>query len=295
MIPKDMLIYYGYLNSFNSATHGWVNEKVAQELAQYSVLVFGDGVQDPTHPDYANAKIIIPRIKELNPAAEIYGYVTINQPTYDFKKKVAWWKILEIHGIFLDEAGYDFGTVATNGRVAFNEKVSYLHGCDFMAFANAWKPEDVLDNEPDTFNPDQIPTILTPDDMYLLESHAITSAGAYEAKTQWFDRALKAREYDIRLAACSAWSDTDPNGQAKFDFIYNSALMWCFDAAGSSDLSYGAGGASKMWTRPDVSRLREPDTTIVSNDINKYFSYLDGSKLELDFTVGSESSAITYY
>jgi hypothetical protein len=52
----------------------------------------------------------------------------------------------------------------------------------------------------------------------------------------------------------------------------------------------------RSWhTRPDVSRLREPETTIVSNDINKYFSYLDGSKLELDFSIGAESSSITYY
>jgi hypothetical protein len=67
--PKDLLIYYGWLNPFNSAINGWSNEKVAQDFAKYSVLVFGDGIQDPSHGDYSNTQVIISRVKALNPNA----------------------------------------------------------------------------------------------------------------------------------------------------------------------------------------------------------------------------------
>lgn len=61
--PEDMLVYYGYLNSYNSATLGWNNESVALELSKLKILVLGDGLEDPTHPDYANTTVIMSRLK----------------------------------------------------------------------------------------------------------------------------------------------------------------------------------------------------------------------------------------
>lgn len=304
--PIDMLIYYGYLNSFNSATHSWNNEKVAQELARYGLLAFGDGLQASSHPDYANTKIIIASIKELNPEALIFGYVSINQSYSNYKTKVDEWNHadLNVHGIFMDEAGYDYGTAATNGRDAFNDKTMYTHSKEMFCFANAWKPEHVLSNDPtdddssyanSTWNADSVESVLQVDDWLLLESYAVDSSGNYESGTQWASRGDKVKEYEIQIAASSVISDTDSNGQDKMDYIYTSALMQRLDAVGSSNTSYGSGGASKMWARKDISRLVDTGEFGYEDDGNVYLRYLNGSLLKLDSSSGSQSSDIVIY
>lgn len=303
---KSLLVYYGYLNSFNSASHGWDNLKLAKELAQYNLLVIGDGLQDSAHADYANTKVILPKVKELNPSCEVFGYVTINQSLADFKSKVDDWGRLDIDAIFLDEAGYDYGTESTNGRAAFNERVDYCHEMGYTVMANAWKPEHVLSSDPDDddasylnkdYNPHMLPTSLDSDDWYMLESFAITSAGAYESKTQWHERGAKAKKYDVKICALSVVPDATGT-QAQFDFIFHSALAWDLDAVGSSDTNYGASSAkTKMWTRPDYSKLeRQLNSPVVDpKDSNKYLQYNENGKIELDFTSGSESSTLTIY
>jgi len=210
--PSDLLIFYGYPNSFNSAVNGWDNEKVARDMAQYGLIVLGDGLQtllasgshdgssgastltDSTaswttdefvgkkivnvtdgstgsitantattitatlsggtendwdagdeyrvanHADYANVFKIVPRIKQYNPSAKIFGYVTVNQTLANFEDKADDWDALGVDGIFMDEAGYDYGTTATNDRDAFNAKVDYVHALSSAStcFANAW-------------------------------------------------------------------------------------------------------------------------------------------------------------
>ena len=56
--PSNLLIYYGWINSFNSSVNSWTNEKVAQDMAKYDLIVLGDGVQDSGHGDYSNTEII---------------------------------------------------------------------------------------------------------------------------------------------------------------------------------------------------------------------------------------------
>jgi len=306
---KNLLIYYGWLNSFNSAVHGWINEKVSKEFAQYGLLVFGDGLQLDTHGDYSNTEEIIPRIQELNPRTLIFGYVTVNQTYSNFKDKVDDWNTLGVAGCFFDEAGFDYGSASTNGRAAFNEKVDYVHSKGLLCFINSWKPKYVMGTEDDgsypntTWNPDLLESNLNCDDWFLMESFAITSAPAFESKTQWYDRGNGIQDYmdDINVAACSVISDTDGNGQDKFDFIWTSAHMWALGAVGSSDALYGASSAkSKMWDRTDVNKTRwdgtdEPVIKTDSGDSDVYMRYLSHGIMSLDFSTGSELSAITDY
>lgn len=304
-VPDNCLVYYGWLNSFNSATNAWNNEKVAQDLAKYNVLVLGDGVQDPAHGDYANTKVIIPRIFELHPEIKIFGYVTTNQSIDDFKKKSAWWNILEISGIFMDESGYDFG----KNRKEFNERVCYVHYhmCK-PVMVNAWKPEHVLSHDPkdddpsypnSTYNPENVSTAMNCQDWYMLESFAIGQTGNYEAHSQWFDRGNKAWEYEVKRIGISVIPDGDVNGQAKFDFGYTSSLMFLLEAYGTSDTNYGAGSAaSKMWVRPDISQVvcvsKKP--AVVKDAASPvYYAYKKNARLKLDFTAGTEVSAIELY
>jgi hypothetical protein len=134
------------MNSFNFGVNGWDNEKVAQDMCKYEIIVLGAGIENPAHPDYANTQIIIPRLKALRPDIKIFGYVATTEAIADFKTKVDQWYDLDIYGIFIDACGYDYGTPATNGRGAFNERVDYIHNkasCN-IAFANAWNSDHIL-------------------------------------------------------------------------------------------------------------------------------------------------------
>src|SRR5207249_2405087 len=104
------MVYYGWLNSFNSATNGWNNENVAQDLKDYDILVLGDGIQDPAHGDFANTQVILARVKVLNPNILLFGYDSKAQTLSVFQTKATQWNSLGVNGIFMDEAGYDFGS-----------------------------------------------------------------------------------------------------------------------------------------------------------------------------------------
>jgi len=309
-VPNNMLIYYGWLNSFNSAVNGWDNEKVAQELAKYDLLVLGDGLQASSHGDYSNTTTIINRIKVLNAKTKIFGYATVYQTYSSFKTKVTEWDTLGVHGIFMDEAGYDYGTVATNSRSEFNKKVDLIHSQSSanICFANAWKIDHVMTREDDTsypnstWNPDLLKSNLNSTDWYLLESFAITSTPSFESHTQWLSRGERAKEvasiYGVNLAACSVIDDTDSLGQDKMEFVYISAVMFSLDAVGTSDLSYGASTAkSKLWGRPAVLDIdyQSAQPEIVLKGTSTYCRYLKNSKLEIDFTSGTESVSVDVY
>ena len=313
--PQDLLVYYGWLNSFNSGINQWNNEKVAQEMAKYNLVVFGDGIQNPSHGDYSNTQVIIPRIKALNPNAKIFGYVTVNQSMSNFEDKVDQWEDLEVDGIFMDEAGYGHGTVETNGRVAFNNKVDYVHAQEHAntCFANAWNMDHVLGivNDPSypnsTWNSSEVESNLISSDWCLLESFPINTTaysgtGGYESKSDWATRGGKAQghrsTYGINLAAIGIIDKDDSNAQDLFDFLFTSSLMFSLDASGSSDTGYGASSAQVPWlTRPDVSKMGllynlNASVQVDTGDADVYWRYVDFGRFKLDFSSSTEDSAI---
>jgi hypothetical protein len=314
--PKDLLIYYGWLNSFNSSELGWDNEEVAQALARYDVLVFGDGLQNPAHGDYSNTSVIIPRIKALNPCAKIFGYVSVNQGLTDFQTKTDQWNTLGVHGIFMDEAGYDFGTTTTNSRSAFNTKVDYVHGRSSanLCFANAWNTDHVLGTANDasypnsTWNPTPDESNLTEDDWILLESLAINTTAysgndGYAAVADWAARISKMislrATYGVNFAAAGVIANSDADAQELFDFSFVSALMGPCEAHGTSDTSYGASSSAvTYWRRPDTSDLDNlwsvnACVQVDSSDADVYHRYIENAKLSLDFSSGAQLSEIS--
>lgn len=313
--PLDLLIYYGWLNSFNSNVNGWNNEKVAQDLAKYNVLVFGDGIQDSGHGDYANTSVVIPRIKALNPQCLIFGYVTINQTLSNFEDGCDGWDTLGAHGIFLDEAGYDYGSVATNGRAAFNVKVDYVHDLTTskLCFANAWNMDHIIGTVNDTSYPNTtwnsgvVESSLGVDDWYLLESSpintdAFTGADGYQSKTDWIFRAEKAvshrAAYSINLAAVGKVNSGNDEAKALFEFGFIAACMHTLEAFGVSDTLYGASSAKTDWyPRPDVSGLgifgwKYPGVVVDTGDSDRYLAYTEFGRLVLDFSSDAELSFI---
>lgn len=311
--PESLLIFYGWPNAFNSAQNGWDNEKVAQEMARYNLIVLGDGVQEPTHGDYSNSSVIIPRIKELNPETKIFGYVTVNQTLENFKSKAQKWDDLKVDGIFMDEAGYDYGKT----RSDFNDRVIFVHGLCYsnICFANAWNLDHILGLENDasypnsTYNSDSEKSKLDMGDYCLLESFAINTSAytpdGYENKTNWFARGEKAvklrSEFGINLVGSGIINDDNSNGTNLFKFGFIAAMMFALEGYGTSDTLYGASSAkTKYWDRPDVTGIGhywnlEPAVNVHNSDTDIYMRYLDYGKLELDFSSGNESSNIIEY
>ena len=312
--PKDLLIYYGWLNSFNSASNSWNNEKVAQDMAKHKLLVFGDGLQDTGHGDYSNTEIIIPRIQALNPEALIFGYVTANQSLANFQTKVDQWGDLGVDGIFIDEAGYDFG----KNRAEFNERVDYVHGGTVAnyVFANAWNVNHILGTEEDTSYPNETwnsglaESSLTEDDWILLESFAINTtaysgSGGYEGKSDWATRGSRMNTlravYGVNFAGVGIINNGNGSGQDLFDFGFISALMWSLGAFGTSDTSYASGTAAVThWTRPNTYDIGKvwtvnPSVQVDVGDSDVYHRYVELAKLSLDFSTSAQSSSITKF
>jgi len=309
--PLDLLIYYGYPNSFNSGTNGWNNEKVARDMAKYGLIVLGDGVQNPSHEDYANTQVIIPYIKQYNPSALIFGYVSVNQTLANFQTKVGQWDALQIHGILLDEAGYDFGKT----RAEFNDRVEYVHARTYVkiAFANAWNTDHILGTTNDisfpnsTYNIELAASKLNTEDWILLESFPVNTTaysgnGGYEAGTDWASRGIKAQNlratFNVNFASCGIINNANVGGQDLFNFLFISSIMWSLEAMGSSDTNYGAGATVTYWTRPDIKdmgSLWNLNASIKQDagDIDVYHRYSNTSRMSLDFSVASQISSIT--
>ena len=306
MRPKNLLIYYGWLNSFASAENSWDNENVAQSMSIYNILVFGDGVQNPSHGDFANSQIIIPRIKEINPEALIFGYVTVNQSLNDFTTKVSQWNDLEVDGIFMDEAGYD-----CKNRIELNSRIDVVHNQEFsnICFLNSWNIDHVMgiENDPSypnsTYNPGLVDSNICADDWYLLESFVVNTSAysandGYANKNDWYARGNKAverrKEFGIKLASVGIINDDNSNGQDLFDFCYRSALAYSLDANGTSDSNYGASSATtKFWQRPKPygdGKQEEFNVIMDGHNSDLYLRFFPFMKVLLNFN--TKTSAI---
>jgi len=250
--PKNLLVYYGWPSSFNSAINGWDPNKVAEDMARYDVIVLGAGLQDPAHGDHANTVAIMAKIRALKPTVAIFGYVTANQSYATFRDQVAGWDVMPAAGIFCDEAGYDYGVT----RAALNEKLGLLHARRLLAFVNAWNSDHVLGvaNDPAfpnaTFNPDQVPSLVRKVDWYLAESLAVNdqayTPGGIEPQAQFVARAAKLATYAKRVQMASV-GIIDAESAVKFGFLWTAGVMVAMDAVGNADPSYGASSATTRW------------------------------------------------
>ena len=310
--PLDALFYYGWLNSFNSYTNVWNNEKVAQDMAKYNLIVFGDGIAATNHGDYANTAIIIPRIKLLNPRATIFGYVAGSQALNTFETKVLEWEALAVNGIFIDASGYDYALTRSN----FNIRIDYIHSMTnaTIAFANSWNMDHILgtNNDPlypnTNWNPTLAESSLTPGtDWVLIESFGVNTTAwptndGYEAVSDWFARGSKfaglRTEYDMDFCGLIIISNDVAAAQDLFNFGFVSALMWSLDGFGSSDTSHGASSAQvNFLNRLDTSNMgitwiTHPDPLVDLNDSDVYIRYLGTAKLRLDFSTGEHTNSI---
>ncbi|PNX51463.1 MAG: hypothetical protein BV456_03105 [Thermoplasmata archaeon M8B2D] len=276
----------------------------------------GDAYIVGNHADIGNFWRIIQRLKLLKPSIQLFGYVTVNQSYSNFETKADDWNTLGVTGVFMDEAGWDYGDSSTNGREAFNDKVDHVHGLSSanVCFVNAWTIDNILSSDYDaTWNPDSLDSNLIHSDWYLLESFPINDAAytastpdGYEPKADWVYRGIKATGYrysmGINLAACGIITNSNSIGQQLFDFGFISALMWALDSFGTSDIYYAASSAAvKYWRRNDqtpLGKIYELSPSIQVNliDSDLYQRYVEHAELRLDFSdSNAQKSEIAYH
>jgi hypothetical protein len=251
-LPDKLAVYYGWPSAVNGAG-GDINVAAAV-FDDYDQVVFGAGLEDPSHGDHANlvAMLALPAMAGV----DTFGYIDSTLPVSTVQAKIALWVATGVKGIFLDQFGYDFGLT----RDKQNTLVWSIHhaSCSTVlsAFVNSWNPDDSLASTVDpVHNPTGVAPLLGSGDWYLLESYQIIN-GAYQSSTDWRVRSDKATAgrsaLSVSLAAVTTIG-SDPFSQSKADYSYLSSVMDELDTWGWGEQFFSAGDSMLPWrTRASV-------------------------------------------
>ncbi len=110
-VPSRLAIYYGYPGLINGAAANIAT--AAAEFAAYQIVVLGDGLEFPEHPDHANTRRILAELRKIDRSQELFGYIALGNGTNldaaGIERRVQLWASMGVTGIFYDEAGRDFG------------------------------------------------------------------------------------------------------------------------------------------------------------------------------------------
>ncbi|WP_028402789.1 hypothetical protein [Ectobacillus panaciterrae] len=259
--PYKVLIYYGTPQGVN---HVWDDDLAAQIFAEYDYIVFGAGLEDPNSPFYLSTKNIISNIHSINPNAIVFGYIDLGVTTnnfslYDIENMTDQWELISADGIFLDDAGYDFGV----SRDRLNSTLDYIHSKNMFTTVNAWNADDVMSDQVDlTYNPFGIPTHMGIQDFYLLESFfvntdAYASNEGYASNTDYKMRGDSAVYYRNTLGVKMLATNivdysmySNANIRKFFKMSETAAAIFSLDGYGLSPLEYSASGPSINVVRP---------------------------------------------
>jgi hypothetical protein len=247
LLPEKLAIYYGFPSLVNGSDGDLL--AATEVFNDYDLVVLGERLQDPDHPDHTNTKTIINKLGVRPNKTAVYGYIPIgvtnlpsNQTSLSFlqiQQRAEAWAEMGVAGIFLDQAGYDFGVT----RERQNQVVDTIHDKGLKVFINAWDPDDVFNSEIDSvYNPMGLMTQLGPDDIYLHESFQIIG-GEYQDPSFWIHKSDKGlaykSQYGTQMAIVTTMSDNAPEfDQGKFDYAWGSALLYGFDFMGWGELHF---------------------------------------------------------
>lgn len=242
MSIKSVAHYYGYPSAVNGAA-GDV-PTAAAVFGAYDVVVFGQGIEDSSHPDHTNTVNIIADSAMSN--TEVFGYIDTVQEIDDIQEKIDNWYTMGVKGIFLDKFGYDFG----NTRDHQNACVWSIHekGANTLkAYVNAWNPDDVFSSALDpTHNPNALAPRIESGDIYLLESYQIVQ-GNYQTQADWRSRSDKVIGYRSSFPGVETYGlttyDSSAFDQSKADYSYNSALLDALEGWGWGEEFFSASGS----------------------------------------------------
>ncbi|MBT8466619.1 MAG: hypothetical protein KJO57_18230 [Deltaproteobacteria bacterium] len=257
--PKQLLVYRGRPSAINGATS--LAAAIA-ELAQYEIVILGDGLQDPAHPDHADTVQIAAALRDAG--STVFGTVPVgvstgNLPLDEIRQRLDDWNDTNVRGVLLDQFGYEFLTT----RDRQNAIVDHAHSQSLLVAVSAEDPADAFDDGIDpSFNPDGEPTRLRSFDFYLWEGHQFRQ-GAFEAGAAWRSKAnaLAWLQSSVGFKILSV-TTTDVDDLGAFDpdaffYAWHSAVLYGHEATGWGEFAYSATGASldqaPLRTRPTLN------------------------------------------
>ena len=214
---KNLGIFYGWPTAINNVhTIDWNNRVslASDEMAKYDRLILGATLEDPAHGDHVNTKTIITNIKGGLTGTQMYGYVCIgscggaNPSALTINAKVDQWEVMEVDGIFFDEAGFDFGSVAETDaqkRARMVAIVGHAHSLGLKVMINAWDPDDIFTKVSEN------PVPFISGDSFLLESYlysanlptndsiVLTNSGSFSDFLARVDKAKNSKPNGVEL------------------------------------------------------------------------------------------------
>jgi hypothetical protein len=209
---QSLLIYYGFPSLINGSQS---LQEAVEHFRRYSMVVLGDGLHDPRHPNHEAALHVITQL----PQVRFFGYVDLgvhsphhrmqNLSLAEIEQRAGCWRRMGAVGILLDDYGYDFATT----RERQIEAVDALHALKLSVIANSWDPRHALDRDPGPANPKGLPSPLWASDYYLYESYLV-SRGQWISFKQWRAKANTLqkllRTQPIQILSCTTTEQHDP-------------------------------------------------------------------------------------
>ncbi len=288
---KRVLVYYGWLSAINGL---FDVEAAAEKFSNYDIVIIGDGLEHPAHPDYANTTAIIAATKTINVVTKFFGYIPVGQLSpskldistmQDYADE---WVVTGADGIFLDEFGYDYHV----SRSLQNQIVSYCKNLNLPVIVNAWSQEHVfgkeayVDGDFHANDSGEIP-VLNQDDFILFESlftyneegtqKFATGNRIFEAvKYLQFNREEYSNktyydQYKVRPLAVDTIDKSLEDKNRLFAIGYYSSYMLNFVGYGASSPNYGASDPDINHYLPSPNpKLEPPSWHIV--DVTPYQS-----------------------
>lgn len=250
-LPQHLAIYYGYPSLVNGAT---TPAQAVDIFRQFDIIVLGDSLWVPTHPDKIKTTAIISSLKAAKPGIQIFGYIDLgvsggawihNLNAGQITQAADAWKAMGVTGLFADDFGSDFGV----SRSRQNYFIDYAHGSGLNVFVNSWFVKDALGGTD---------CHLTGSDYYLLESFLVSNNN-YQSLQTFTSRGDSAKTYQqqgkIKVAVVStvgAGAATATMGSSdKFTQAWFGTAMYNFDAFQFTDFWHSAAD-NKLFYYPDA-------------------------------------------
>jgi len=299
--PAPLAIYYGaspWLVRGCRSTDPV--ECPAQAFAEFQHVVFSAGLEEPTHPSHARAGALIREVVALDPASEVWGYVSLVggpataagiRPVFytvdDIRARAASWKAMGATGIFLDESDLcrpvldtcakdPGGRELEVSRARQVAAVAAIHELGMPVFANGFAVPDVLGTV------DGVPSPLAGArdgrraDMYLLENLNLSAGrrpSGFDVQVGYARLELArslAGSAGVRLAAVDTVKESAPDLDSAPPFYREGvarASAAGLDAYGFTNSSYSsaqdtATNLALPPTAPTASAARIPTASI---------------------------------
>jgi hypothetical protein len=263
--PLRLAIYYGYPSLVNGA-NGDITRAVAH-LSHYDVIVLGDGLEfdtaDNGHAgpaEHAFTRRLVQQLAHTPRQPAIFGYVDLGRTQAltpaEMVDRVDRWGAMGVSGVFLDEAGYDFGVT----RERQNHAVLAARARGLRVCLNAYRPEDVFGDERVPINaagggnPAGQRSLLSARDAILLESFAV-GGGVMEPADPLARRVRAAlagrRRFGTRVFAIATGGEDVELAQ----YGWRAASSFGLDGYGWSEPGYGAATSQLRWIAPPETAL----------------------------------------